>query len=61
MSNIEIAKVVLDKCSEQELLNPEILDSITKAQYISNCLNQELGAYGIKTIISPDKNTVFHR
>ena len=59
MSNMEIAKVVIDKCSQQELMNPEILDSITKAQHISNCLNQELGAYGIKTLVSPDKNTVF--
>lgn len=32
MSNMEIAKIVIDKCSQQQLVNPEILRSITKAQ-----------------------------
>ena len=59
MTNIKIVKVVIDHCSKQKLMNPEILESITKAEHISKCLNQELGLYGIITKVSPDKNYVY--
>ena len=59
MPNFEIARAVVDSCSKEELMNPELLESITNAQHTSNCLNRELGAYGIKTIVSPDQKAVY--
>ncbi len=58
MSNFKIAKIVVDQCSTQELINPELL-SLTKAEQISGCLNRELGAYGVKTYVTPDKTSIF--
>lgn len=58
MSNYEIAKIVVDQCSTQELMNPELV-SITKAEQISGCLNRELGAYGVKSHVTPDKTSIF--
>jgi len=54
MSTFELAKIVVDHCSSQELMNLE-LTGITKAEPISGCLNRELGAYGVKTSVTPDK------
>lgn len=36
MSNFQLAKQVIDKCADAELLNPEIAQSITKAEHVSS-------------------------
>jgi len=40
-------------------LNPKLLEDITNAQHISNHLNQEIGSYGIKMLVSPYQKAVY--
>lgn len=40
-------------------VNVFALFTCTNAEIVSNCFNIELGAYGLKTYISPDKTAVF--
>ena len=35
-----------------------LLEPITKAEHVSECLNRELSAYGLNTFVSPDKTSV---
>jgi len=51
----------LDQCSKEYLNSsaiPELAHTSTKAEMISHCLNQELGAYGFQSYVSPDKSMV---
>jgi len=65
MSKLTIVKKILDECSQAELEN--LFSPIrnlpagtcsSKAEMISHCLNTELGAYGIKTYVSPDQMSI---
>lgn len=56
MSNPEIVKHVIDKCSNEELINGVIP---TSADHLSFYFNTELGAYGLKTHVSPDKRFIY--
>lgn len=58
MSKYEIAKTVIDKCSN-DIIDISLLEPITKAEHVSECLNRELSSYGLKTSVSPDKTSVF--
>lgn len=63
MSQLEIVETVVDTCSKahlESLFAPlaELPNSSTKAEIISHCLNTELGAYGVKSYVSPDRTTV---
>ena len=49
MSKYELATIVANKCEIEQLLNPELWHSITKAEYSSDCLNQEVAVYGFKS------------
>ena len=54
----------MDTCSKPQLESvfaplTDLPASCTKAEMISHCLNTELGAYGFKSYISPDKTAVF--
>ena len=40
MSNMEIAEIVIDQCLHEELVDPQILESVISGQYISDCLNR---------------------
>lgn len=60
MNKLQIADNIVDICSKHQLesvLAPlaDLPGSSTKAEMISHCLNKELGAYGLKAHISPDK------
>jgi hypothetical protein len=64
MNKLKIVESIVDICSEQQLENifapiVDLPSSCTKAETISHCLNTELGAYGLKTYVSPDKTSVF--
>ena len=59
MNNLELTKLIIDHCESDLLLDPNIMDSLTKAERISYCLNRELGAYGINTQVSPDRASVY--
>ena len=56
MNQLELTKIVMDQC---ETVDPNFLDSFTKAERISYCFNKELAAYGINTHVSPDKTSVY--
>ena len=58
MSKYEIARNVIDKCST-DIIDMSLLESIVKAEHVSECLNRELSAYGLNTFVSPDKTSVF--
>ena len=57
MSKYEIARNVIDKCST-DIIDMSLLESIVKAEHVSECLNRELSAYGLNTFVSPDKTSV---
>ena len=64
MSSLEKIDQIIDICSPQQLESvfasiSDLPDLATKAEMISHCLNVELGAYGLKTYVSPDKTSVF--
>ena len=59
MNNTEIVKRVIDKCSTEELLKGGVPEFLTDAEQISYCFNTELGAYGLKTNVSPDKRFIY--
>lgn len=64
MSQLEIVEAVVDTCSKFQLESvfaplTDLPTSCTKAEMISHCLNTELGAYGFKSYVSPDKTAVF--
>lgn len=59
MSNLEIAKRVVDHCAKEELLSPDLANLVSNAQNVSSCLNRELGAYGIVTVVLPDQKAVY--
>ena len=64
MNKLEIIEAVVDTCSKSQLESvfaplADLPASCTKAEMISHCLNTELGAYGFKSYISPDKTAVF--
>ena len=53
----------MDTCSKSQLESvfaplTDLPASCTKAEMISHCLNTELGAYGFKSYVSPDKTSV---
>ena len=53
----------MDTCSKPQLESvfaplTDLPASCTKAEMISHCLNTELGAYGFKSYVSPDKTSV---
>lgn len=56
MNSLELTKAIIEQC---ETVDPNFLDSFTKAERISYCFNKELGAYGITTHVSPDKTSVY--
>ena len=63
-SKLKIIETVIDECSKAQLESvfapiATLPESCTKAEMISHCLNVELGAYGFKTNVSPDKTTIF--
>ena len=58
MKNHELAKHIIDKCSDDQLTQ-NLLEFMTSADYISYCFNNELAAYGLKTYVSPDKYYVY--
>ena len=53
MSKFAVAKLAIHHCSNQHLLDPKLLDSLTKAEQIIYCLNNELA-----TFVYPAKSTV---
>jgi hypothetical protein len=60
---LEILETAVDICSKSQLESvfaplADLPASCTKAEMISHCLNTELGAYGFKSYISPDKTAV---
>ena len=57
MSKYEITKAVLDKCND-DIIDISLLESITKAEHVSECLNKELSSYGLTTYVSSDKASV---
>ena len=59
MSNFEIVRRVIDKCSNEELINDVMPEFLTSADHLSFYFNTELGAYGLKTHISPDKRFIY--
>ena len=59
MSQSELIKYAIDKCSNDELINQSLPEFATSADQISFCFNTELGAYGLKTHVSPDKRFVY--
>ena len=64
MNKLEIIEAVVDTCSKSQLESvfaplADLPASCTKAEMISHCLNTELGAYGFKSYITPDKTAVF--
>lgn len=59
MSKHELAKQVIDKCNNEQLLLSDLPEFVTSADHISYCFNIELGAYGLKTHVSPDKRFVY--
>jgi len=54
---LEFYQSVIDICSETAV--DAIGEGLTKAELVSQCFNQELGAYGIITQVSPDKSVIF--
>lgn len=64
MDKLEIIETALDTCTQSQLESvfaplADLPATCTNAEMISECLNKELGAYGLKTYISPDKTAVF--
>lgn len=64
MKSLTITESIVDVCSQQQLESvfaplANLPITCTKAEMISHCLNVELGAYGLKTHISPDKTVVY--
>lgn len=64
MNTLKIIEAALDNCSQAQLESvfaplADLPASCTKAEMISHCLNTELGAYGFKSYVSPDKTAVF--
>lgn len=59
MSKHELATRIIDKCNNEQSLLPDLPEFITSADHISYCFNNELGAYGLKTYVSPDKRYVY--
>lgn len=64
MTQLEIIEAVVNTCSKSQLENvfapiADLPSSCTKAEMISHCLNTELGGYGFKSYVSPDKTAVF--
>ena len=59
MSKFEIAKQVIDKCNNDQLISQSLPKFFTVADHISYCFNNELNAYGLKTYVSPDKSCVY--
>lgn len=57
MSKYEIVKAAIDHCNS-DLIDISLIDPISKAEYVSECLNRELSAYGLNTYVSPDKTSV---
>lgn len=61
-TELRVAKSIIHMCSEH-IVAPigNLLTYYTKAEAetISHCLNIELGAYGLKTYVSPDKISIF--
>jgi hypothetical protein len=57
MSKFEVAKTVIDKCNT-DIIDISLLENISRAEHVSECLNSELSAYGLKTFVSPDKTSV---
>jgi len=64
MTQLEIVETIVDTCSKSQLESvfaplTDLPASCTKAEMISHCLNIELGAYGFKSYVSPDKTAIF--
>jgi len=57
MSKYQIAKAVIDNCNT-DVVDISLLEPISKAQHVSECLNREFSAYGLNTYVSPDKTSV---
>lgn len=58
MSNSEIVKRGIDKCSNEELINGVISEFLTSEDQLSFWFNTELGAYGLKTHVSSNKRFI---
>lgn len=64
MTQLEIVNYIIDICSKEKLetvLAPvtDLPGDFTKAEIVSHCLNKQLGAYGVKNYITPDKTAVY--
>lgn len=60
INKLEVISNIRDKCSKSQFENiftplSDLPSSSTKTEMISHCLNIELGAYGFKSYISPDR------
>lgn len=53
----EVAKLFIDSCNT-DVIDISLLEPISKAQHVSECLNRELSAFGLNTYMSPDKTSV---
>ena len=63
MTQLEIVEALVDSCSKPSLESvfaplTDLPASCTKAEMVSHCLSTELGAYGFKSYVSPDKTAV---
>ncbi len=61
---LQVISDVMGQCSETQIdylfsKVAELPTTAEKTKMISECLNRELGAYGFKTFVSPDKTMVF--
>lgn len=64
MSTLVPIEKIIDICSDEQLkliFEPvvDLPDSYTRAELVAYCFNKELGSYGLKTYVSPDKTSVF--
>ncbi len=61
MTQLKVVEGIMNSCQLDNVFAPvgDLPASCTKAEMVSHCLNTELGAYGLKTHVSPDKTSVF--
>lgn len=62
MNQLKVVENVLNSCTTEQLeslFGPAVEHTCSRAEMVSQCLNTELGAYGIKTQVAADNTTVF--